>query len=222
MLAEVVGGVWRLTVGELTVNTYVVDAGSGKCIVVDPGDCSTVWKTIQDLDCRDGIVLITHGHFDHVAGVPCLQAAGYPIGGHPEAASWAVRFASWARSMGIDAKVEEFNVSLPLSDGSIVEVGRASLEAMYTPGHSPDHLIYIDRGRGIIFTGDLVFKGGVGRSDIPGGSPTMLAWSIERLLREAPTGSLLLPGHGPETTLDKEAGNLRSTISLLSRGTHEL
>ena len=149
-------------------------------------------------------MLVTHGHFDHVAGVACLASRGFLVAGHPAAPAWARDFASWARGLGIDAVVDDFSVDVELVDGSRPAASSLELEALHTPGHSPDHMVYVARRERLAFTGDLLFKGSIGRDDIPGGSPEELSSSLRRLVESLEPDYLLLPGHGPETRLEEE------------------
>lgn len=213
-------GVRRFTLGPLRVNTYVV-AGEGECLVVDPGACRGLLESLAGMGCRVGVALVTHGHFDHVAGVPCLASRGFQVAGHPMAPEWALEFARWARSMGLDVPLEPFNLDLELRDGAALEVAGLRLEAFYTPGHSPDHIVYLERRLGLAFTGDLIFRGSVGRDDIPGGSPEELARSLTRLVGLLSPRHLLLPGHGPETTLGEELALNRLLRLYVAMGTHD-
>jgi len=220
-LERVAGGVWRLVVGAFRVNTYI-SVGGGECLVVDPGDCRVVGAALRRLACRRGVVLVTHGHFDHVAGVACASSRGFRVGGHPMTPYWALDFAAWARSVGVEVNVEPFTLDFELADGARVDAAGLALEALHTPGHSPDHMVYVDHGRRLAFTGDLIFKGSIGRDDIPGASPEDLARSLARIAETLDPDYTLLPGHGPETTLgDELRSNMLLKLYIASKdGTH--
>ncbi|BAA80250.1 conserved hypothetical protein [Aeropyrum pernix K1] len=192
----------RLSLGVLQVNTYVAAAG-GECLVVDPGG-PEVLEALERLGCRDIVVALTHGHFDHVAGVEHLAARGAVVAAHPQTPRVAEAYADLGVKMGYLKGVPRISVDVELVDGSTLRAAGLSLKAIHTPGHSPDHIVLYDQARGLAFTGDLIFRGSIGRVDIALGDGEAMARSLARIVRELPRGTRLLPGHGPETTLEYE------------------
>ncbi len=193
----------RIVLGPLQVNTYLVAGAGGDCIVVDPGDCSMV-EEVERAGCERVIVAVTHGHFDHTQGVDCLVGAGARLAAHPQEPRVARASVELARLIGIAASVQESEPDIVLYDGGVFEAAGLRLEVLHTPGHSPDHIVLYDRAAGVAFTGDLVFKGSIGRVDIPGSDPRAMVDSLMRVVSVVDPGTRLLPGHGPETHMGYE------------------
>jgi hydroxyacylglutathione hydrolase len=192
----------RLSVGPLQTNCYLVaDIGSGKAAVIDPGD--ETWKIQHALAMHEwslAWVLVTHGHFDHMAACGELaDAAGCPIALHP------ADLPLWWMHGGADI----FNLKIPdqpepqhaLKEGERITVGGLSFEVLLLPGHSPGGVGFFAREPGWLFSGDTVFAdGGVGRSDLLGGDESVLKESIAKILR-LPDAVEVFPGHGSRLTI---------------------
>jgi glyoxylase-like metal-dependent hydrolase (beta-lactamase superfamily II) len=178
-------------------NCYVLwDPGSKKALVIDPGaEPDRIEKLLSKKGLELSGILLTHGHPDHVGGAEALQkATGAPVHLHPDQVSNARNF-----QMSLHRLQTE-----PVTDGARVQVGCNILECFHTPGHSPGSLtVYSENGQ-IAFTGDLLFAGGVGRTDLPGGDRRELLVQIQRLITTLPPDTRVLPGHGNETTLATE------------------
>lgn len=194
----------RLVTGPLGTNTYILVSGSGDCIVIDPGECIPE-ERLRKAGCqRVEVVAATHMHIDHVAGVECLRRLGAAYAANPgdrPALDYSLRL---ARIWGIEPPEPPGEPDIPLHDGTRLRVGDAELEAMHTPGHTPGHTALVLADGSTVFTGDLLFAGTVGRTDFPGSSYTQLLQSLRRLYTLLPPDTLVLPGHGPETTLAHE------------------
>lgn len=199
----------RAVTGPLATNTYVVKPSLGStCMVVDPGDCGYE-ELLDRLGCEIVTVVATHGHFDHVLGVDCLEEGRVGAFLISEE-DWPMVGASieFARmNWGLDPAPLRSRPTGWLRDGDRLCVGPVCFTAMHTPGHSPGHMVLHlspERGQGILFSGDLLFRGSVGRTDLPGGSWEELRRSLERLLARVRDGDLVLPGHGDATTVGEE------------------
>ncbi|WP_062662212.1 MBL fold metallo-hydrolase [Aeropyrum camini] len=175
----------------------------GECLVIDPGGAE-VLDLLSRLGCRDVVVAITHGHFDHVAAVEPLVARGAVVAAHPLAPRVAEAYAELGVKMGYLTATPRFGVDIELSEGKTLEAAGLSLRILYTPGHSPDHIVLHEPRLRLAFTGDLIFMGSIGRVDIALGDPAAMERSLARIARELPPETRLLPGHGPETTLGRE------------------
>ncbi|MGL4555542.1 MAG: MBL fold metallo-hydrolase [Gemmataceae bacterium] len=187
-------------------NSYVVwRDGSPEALVVDPG---LEPDLILGLMARHGLtavaVLNTHGHADHIAGNGAMKAA-FPaaplvIGEHD-----AVMLSDPV--LNLSAAFGEPLVSPPadrtVTDGEAVEYACLSFEVRFTPGHSPGHVVFV--GHGVVLGGDVLFQGGIGRYDFPGGSYSALMRSIRTKLLTLPPETVVYPGHGPATTVGEEA-----------------
>lgn len=181
----------RMPVGPLATNCYVVSRGD-RALVVDPGDeGEKIWSYLEDRGLTLDLIIQTHGHFDHVGATGFLRKkAGADVYMH-----------------GADASLvreQEMEDSLPdhdLGETAEIEWRGLNIQVMPTPGHSPGSVSLIVGP--YLFTGDTLFAGGVGRTDLPGGSVQELRNSL-RLLLEQDESLEVLPGHGPRTTLPEE------------------
>jgi len=191
----------RLTLGPLDTNCWLVDDGAGgPVVVIDPADEPRAILDAVGSQQVAGVVL-THGHFDHLAAVrEVVSATAAPLLVH-EADAGAITSAH-----GTGGALFGFDVSAPAADrvlreGDRVEAGTLSLEVLHTPGHTPGCIcLYAD---GHLFSGDTLFSGSIGRTDFPGGDMVAMRRSIARLAG-LPDGTRVHPGHGPETSIARE------------------
>jgi len=185
------------TVGSLSTNCYIVSSQETKdAIVIDPGlDFSSEAKQVFDYIARGvlnvKLIVNTHGHPDHISGDAIFQKEyNVPICIH--------RFDA-ASLEGLE------NVNCPaailLEDGSLIKFGNESLKVMHTPGHTPGSICLL--GERLVFTGDTLFAGGIGRTDFPGGSDRDMRLSLQKLMR-LPDYFLIYPGHGPSSMMGEE------------------
>ncbi len=185
------------------MNTYVLEAG-GECLVVDPGCCS-LDEVLESLGCRRVVIAVTHGHFDHTAGVDCVKEQWRGLlAAHPQEPVVALASAEIGRAWGFSVEPQKSAVDLKLVEGSHLSIGPLSFHVYHMPGHSPDHIVLYSPEASIAFTGDLVFAGSIGRVDLPGSDPNAMAASLKRLVAILSPETRILPGHGPETTLARE------------------
>lgn len=192
------------TVGPLQSNAYLVRSAGGPVLAVDPGHPDPrLPRTIDEWGGELEAILLTHAHLDHVAGVGALREAHEaPVYLHPDDRPLYDAAPDQAASFGLPVP------DLPppdrvLAGGETLELAGLSLEVRHTPGHSPGHVVF--RTEDVCFVGDCVFSGSIGRTDLPGGDTETLLRSIEEHILSLPGGTTLYPGHGPETTVDREA-----------------
>ena len=195
-----------LTVGPFQENCYVVgDEVSGEGALVDPGDEATrIALAVEQTGLEIGQIIITHAHIDHVGAIASL-AAEYvcPVLMHEEAEAMLKTVPQQAMMMGLRfGQVPK--VDRHVADEEVLEVGSLRLRSLYTPGHAPGHLAFLVEGEEVVFSGDALFAGSVGRVDLPGGSMEVLMRSIEDRLMPLPDDTRVLSGHGPETTIGRE------------------
>ena len=184
-----------VVVGPLDNNVlFVRDRATEESVLVDAADePEQLLELSRRLDVRR--VLTTHGHRDHIGAVPAMRAAGYPVGVAPE-----------------DADLLPGHDFL-LEDGAVVEVGELRLRTVHTPGHTPGSTCFVVEGSPVLLSGDTLFPGGPGRTDLPGGDfPTVIASIRDRLFGALPDDTVVLPGHGAETTIGAERPHLREWI----------
>ncbi|NPV49161.1 MAG: MBL fold metallo-hydrolase [Armatimonadetes bacterium] len=196
-----------LPVGPLEANCYLLgDGQSEMCVVIDPGgDAEIILETCTTESLRPHLILLTHGHMDHMAAAAAVKAAsGARVMIH-EADRESVEHPHpfWAQMVGGAPAVR---VDECLTDGQAVGVGGLSLRVLHTPGHSPGSVCFL--GDGLILTGDTLFAGSVGRTDLPGGSMQLLEQSLQRIIAATAPDTVVYPGHGPASTIGEElAGN---------------
>jgi hydroxyacylglutathione hydrolase len=194
----------RLELGPIGTNTYVVRPGPGaaEAVVVDPsGEAGTIQQVLSRRGATCAAILVTHGHFDHIVSLADLAeatgAAVYAPAGEQalleDPASFFAPPGLTIRGAGADVWLE---------GGETVDAAGISFAVTAVPGHSPAHVAYFAQGD--LFSGDVLFAGSVGRTDIPGGDWSVLQASIASLLDTYPPETAVHPGHGPETTLGAE------------------
>lgn len=192
-----------LTVGMLQENCYVARAeGSDTVIVVDPGDEGPrILETVAAMDARVEAILLTHCHFDHVGAVAELaRATGAPVT-CPELETAMLEDINSFTFPGF-GPYEGYTADATVKGGETLQLAGLQLEVLFTPGHSPGHVTYAADGG--LFSGDVLFQGSVGRTDLPGGDWPTLARSIATLLERFPDETTVLPGHMGVTTLGQE------------------
>ena len=190
-----------LVCGPLQNNVYIVIEGDAAVVVDAPLESvGPVTDALAKRALRLEAIVCTHGHFDHMAEAAELaRRTGARVLAH---ALDAGRLRTPSRPTFFpDLEVEPVEVSTELQEGDTVRVGETQLTVQHTPGHTPGSLcLHTD---GLLLSGDTLFAGSFGRSDLPGGDPGVLRASLLRLA-ELPKETRVLPGHGPETTIGRE------------------
>jgi len=183
----------------------VGDENSGKGVVIDPGDeVDRILSRIKEHSLHVELILNTHGHFDHVGGNKKLkEATGAKIAIHPDDAHYLDKLSQSAAVWGMSAE-DSPPPDLLLSDGQILEVGGLKFKVLHTPGHSPGSVSFLIDDAQIVFTGDLIFAGSIGRTDFPGGDYNALIQSVRKKIFPIGDDYRILSGHGPATTVGHE------------------
>jgi glyoxylase-like metal-dependent hydrolase (beta-lactamase superfamily II) len=193
--------------GPVQTNTYLLaDLNTGEAVIVDPAwDDLVILENAEERDWRITAIWLTHAHFDHVAGAlailekidPCPWMALHP----DDRPLWQVQGGAPFFGMKIELGPEP---SASLEHGQILKVGSLEFEVRHTPGHTPGHVVFYCAEERVVFCGDVIFYGGIGRTDLPGGSYQTLMQSIHTQILTLPDDTRLLSGHGPETFVGRE------------------
>lgn len=197
-----------LTFNPLETNCYLIADDSGAVAVVDPGcftdkEASALEAALEGL--RPAAVLLTHGHPDHVYGVARIaRKYNIPVMMSPSDEIILKRGGELVAMFGLP-QVDLGFKTVPVRDGDSVKVGAMELKAIETPGHTPGGVSWYCASEKLVFSGDSLFAGAIGRTDMPGGDYDILMDSLLKKLMVLPEDTLVLPGHGPETTIGREA-----------------
>ena len=205
-------------VGPVGANCYIFgDDAAREVFVIDPGDePDRILQALRQLGARPVALVNTHGHFDHIQGVEAVRReTGAPFWIHEAEAEILTHGPARAKML--------FGLDLPpspapdrwLVEGDRLRVGGLTLTVRHTPGHSPGGVCLL--GDGLVFTGDTLFAGSIGRADLPGADMATLLASIARVLLPLPDETVCYPGHGPVTTIGEE----RRTNPFLTALRHE-
>jgi glyoxylase-like metal-dependent hydrolase (beta-lactamase superfamily II) len=195
-----------LTVGPVQENTYiVVDEDSSAALLIDPGEePERIVAALDELGASVAAILITHCHFDHIGAVA-------PLAKHTGAEVWVPKierplladimaYVPWP---GI-GEFESYDAEHDVGGGERLELAGFEIDVIFTPGHSPGHVTYSIPEHQVIFSGDVLFEGSIGRTDLPGGSMETLLESIDGLMKSLPAETTVCPGHMGITTLERE------------------
>lgn len=203
----------RFTLGPFGTNCYLVIAADGvTCAVVDapPGAGAAVLPLIAERGLRPESLLLTHGHWDHMADAHLFKKAGATVYAHRDDARIIERVETVAdryRAMIPWLPASAFTscaVDRWLDDGDSVSAAGREWAVRHVPGHCPGSLLFHCAEEKLAFSGDAIFAGSVGRSDLPGGSWPQLLRSIREKIYTLPADTTLLPGHGDPTTVGEE------------------
>jgi hydroxyacylglutathione hydrolase len=195
--------VQRFELGPISTNCYVVreSANASAAVVIDPGgDAAKLERKLERLGATPVAILITHGHWDHLGGVADLaKASGAPVHMAVEERVALERINDFAPA---ELQLRPYNPEVLLEGDEELELAGIAFQTLRVPGHSPAHLAYY--AEGCLFSGDVLFAGSVGRTDLPFGDWETLVASIRLLSDRLPPETIVYSGHGPETTLGAE------------------
>lgn len=179
---------------------------SMQAALVDPGgDYETLTKILAEQGLTLAAIWLTHGHLDHVgASATLAKQFNVDIIGPAKGDSfWIEGLDQQSQMFGLPT-VDQFVPSRWLQHGETLTLASETLEVRFTPGHTPGHVVFYHADSQVVFVGDVLFAGGVGRSDFPQGDHSQLMQSIKDQLLTLPDETLVVSGHGPKTTIGKE------------------
>ncbi len=196
----------RVVVGDLETNCYIVwDEKSGDAAVVDPGgDGPLIGAELGRMGLKPAQIINTHGHFDHIgANADIKKQFDTSLAIHSGDAELLGDAKSYATTFGIKTCSSPEPDRL-LKDGDTIEIGCHTFQVVHTPGHTMGGVCFYDKVAGILITGDTLFAGSVGRTDLPGGSYETLMNSILTRIVPIDDAVRIYPGHGPDSTIGFE------------------
>lgn len=196
----------KISLGPLQTNGYLLEH-QGEAVMVDPGgEENRVNTLLQERGLNLKAIWLTHAHFDHIGAVqPLREKWGCPVYLHQEEKDWLVNpnlngSGLFPGVLKIEAEPAE---ELIKSEGIFSE-GAFACEVIHTPGHSPGSVSFYFKEENVIFSGDVLFMSGIGRTDLPGGDQEMLMETIQTRMMKLPANTTVANGHGPLTTIGDE------------------
>ena len=195
----------QLTLGMVETNCYLAGCEeSGEGVIIDPADeAGLILAEVEKAGLTIKYVLNTHAHFDHIlANGDVVKATKAPLALHPLDVP-LLRQNGGAAFFGVEVPASP-EPDIELAEGDTISFGQYTLRVLFTPGHTPGHVSFYEPSAAIIFDGDVLFAGGIGRTDLPGGDYETLMRSINEKLMTLPDKTTVCSGHGPITTIGRE------------------
>jgi hydroxyacylglutathione hydrolase len=202
--------------GAFQANCFLVAAGEGEpCVIVDPGQDAVepIDEALRKHRLSPVAALLTHGHFDHVYSVaPICDGNDIPAWIHPDDREMLSDPLKGISQQGADffggrIEMREPNEVRELADGTVLEIAGLTLTVDHTPGHTRGSVVFrseLAEGGRVMFAGDTLFAGSIGRTDLPGGDMRTMTETLRTKMLPLPDDTVVLPGHGPSTTIGRE------------------
>ncbi len=191
------------------VNTYVVYSENNEALIIDAAcyektEQEQLKQFISNNQLKPVKQLNTHCHVDHILGSKFIETEyGLKMLIHPDGESFLSSAKEYAMTFGLSVD-DTPNLGAYLNEGDIIKIGEEKLVVLYIPGHADGSICLVNHGSKVVFTGDVIFNAGIGRTDLPTGNMDLLLKGIKEKLLTLPYEYRLLPGHGPETTVGQE------------------
>ncbi|MHC4114037.1 MAG: MBL fold metallo-hydrolase [Planctomycetota bacterium] len=201
----------HLVLGDYQTNCYILrdSASADACLIIDTGlDPDPLLDFLAEHKLNPVALILTHGHADHTAAIPILRKS------YPEIKVYIHKFDAemltdrgnnLASLAGVSFSTAPAEVML--TEGQTIDLAGISLKVLHTPGHTPGGVCLYNKDNTIVFVGDTLFAGSVGRTDFPGGNMPQLIEGIRQKLLSLPDDTICYPGHGPVTTIGEERNN---------------
>ncbi|NCA80584.1 MAG: MBL fold metallo-hydrolase [Sphingobacteriia bacterium] len=191
------------------VNTFLLYDETKEAVLIDCGcsnenELAKLLGFIEEANLQLKKIIITHPHIDHIVGVADVKnALNVPVVGHLKGNTLLGQASSYAMVFGLNG-VKQFDIDEAVEDGDIITFGNSKLEVLYTPGHADGSICLYHRQTSEIFAGDVLFQGGIGRTDLPTGDYATLIDNITTKIMCLPDETKVYPGHGERTTIYDE------------------
>lgn len=184
----------------------VVDDELGEAVLIDApaAAAEAIAPELESRGLKLSAVLLTHGHFDHVLGSSAFNRLGVPLYAHPADRELLAQLPEQMAYFGLPGDAAAPRIDHWLTPGEPLKLLGREIEVRHTPGHCPGNVTFVFPGEDAAFVGDAIFAGSVGRTDLPGGDPDVLARAIRKEIYTLPPQTRLYPGHGPATTVEHE------------------
>ncbi len=191
----------------IATNAYLLNApGSNAAVLVDapPDALAEITPALKKQGLRLTALLLTHGHWDHMADAAACRAAGAVVYAHAADREWIENPMIQEDFLIPGIEIEPVKIDHFLTPGKILEVAGMKFEVRHVPGHAPGNVLFYNAEAKTAFVGDAIFAGSVGRTDLPGGDGAQLKNSIRTQIYTLPDDTVIYPGHGPKTTVARE------------------
>jgi len=188
---------------------YVAWDETKECVIIDPGcygerELKRLQNLVEEKQLKPVKILLTHGHFDHILGLEgAARLWNLDVWVHPDDREQMVTSGQWCRELGLSFQPYSGKLH-DIADGDTVTFGTTTLKVLGTPGHTRGGVCFLNEEAGVLFTGDTLFAGSIGRTDHPGGDYDQLIESIHRQILPLDGDITVLPGHGPASSVGYE------------------
>lgn len=201
----------KVEVGALRTNCYIVyDEHTKRGFIIDPGaEALRICAEVEKLNVHPEAIVLTHGHFDHIMGIDGVKDIFEDIPVYASAKEVELLADPSLNSSERIRKPYSVEPEHTVNDGESFEIAGIRLKGLFTPGHTVGSMCLYIEDSGVLFSGDTLFNGGYGRTDLPTGDTAALMDSLGRVLAVLPKETVVYPGHGPKTDIGKEYGNDR-------------
>lgn len=188
--------------GLVQTNGYILAEEDGTCLLIDAP--LGITQHLAELNLRATDLLLTHQHFDHVEDVAALHSAGVKVHALKPHNPELILDKEAREFMGLPVQITPFQVDHLIDPEKPLTIASHQFTVLHVPGHSPDSLAFHLSSESYLFAGDALFNGSIGRTDLPGGNHQQLLDSIRKKLYTLPDVTAVFPGHGPQTSINKE------------------